>query len=152
MSGRRVVITGVGMVSPLGSDVRTSWAAMLAGKSGISNLTSFDVTKHAVKIGGQIPDFDLSSYISPKDSRRMDDFIRLGLVAGVQAVSDSEIDSSPVDLRRVGVSIGSGIGGINTIETCHDVVINQGPSKVSPFFVPSSIINMVSGHLSLIHI
>ena len=149
MLGRRVVITGVGMVSPLGPDVRTSWAAMLAGKSGISKLTGFDVTKHTVKIGGQIPDFDLSTYISPKDSRRMDNFIQLGLAAGVQAVSDSEIDSSPVDLRRVGVSIGSGIGGINTIETCHDVVINKGPTKVSPFFVPSSIINMVSGHLSI---
>ena len=149
MSSRRVVITGVGMVSPLGADVKTSWDAMLGGKSGISRITSFDVAEHSVKIGGQIPDFDLSKYLSPKESKRMDDFIRLGLVAGVQAVGDSEIDSSAADFKRIGVSIGSGIGGINTIETCRDVVVNKGPTKASPFFVPSSIINMVSGHLSI---
>ena len=149
MSGRRIVITGIGMVSPLGADVKTSWDAMLEGKSGISRITSFDVAEHSVKIGGQIPEFDISSYISAKESKRMDDFIRLGLIAGTQAVTDSEIDLSPIDLKRVGVSIGSGIGGINTIETCHDIVINRGPKKASPFFVPSSIINMVSGHLSI---
>ena len=149
MSSRRVVITGVGMVSPLGEDVKTSWDAMLKGRSGISRITSFDVAEHSVKIGGQIPDFDLSNYLSPKESKRMDDFIRLGLVAGIQAVSDSEIDSSAVDFKRIGVSIGSGIGGINTIETCRDIVVNKGPTKASPFFVPSSIINMVSGHLSI---
>lgn len=149
MSGRRIVITGIGMVSPLGADVKTSWDAMLEGKSGISRITSFDVAEHSVKIGGQIPEFDISSYISAKESKRMDDFIRLGLIAGTQAVTDSEIDLTPIDLKRVGVSIGSGIGGINTIETCHDIVINRGPKKASPFFVPSSIINMVSGHLSI---
>ena len=137
------------MVSPLGADVKTSWDAMLEGKSGISRITSFDVAEHSVKIGGQIPDFDLSNYLSPKESKRMDDFIRLGLVAGIQAVGDSEIDSSAADFKRIGVSIGSGIGGINTIETCRDVVVNKGPTKASPFFVPSSIINMVSGHLSI---
>ena len=110
------------MVSPLGADVKTSWDAMLGGKSGISRITSFDVAEHSVKIGGQIPDFDLSKYLSTKESKRMDDFIRLGLVAGIQAVGDSEVDSSAADFKRIGVSIGSGIGGINTIETCRDVV------------------------------
>ena len=149
MSSRRVVITGIGMVSPLGADVKTSWDAMLEGKSGISRITSFDVAEHSVKIGGQVPKFDISSYIPPKESKRMDDFIRLGLIAGIQAVDDSEIDLPRVNLKRVGVSIGSGIGGINTIEACHDIVVNKGPTRASPFFVPSSIINMVSGHLSI---
>ena len=149
MSSRRVVITGIGMVSPLGADARTSWGAMLEGKSGISRITSFDVAEHSVKIGGQVPKFDISSYIPPKESKRMDDFIRLGLIAGIQAVDDSEIDLPRVNLKRVGVSIGSGIGGINTIEACHDIVVNKGPTRASPFFVPSSIINMVSGHLSI---
>ena len=149
MSSRRVVITGIGMVSPLGADVKTSWEAMLEGKSGISRITSFDVAEHSVKIGGQVPKFDISSYIPPKESKRMDDFIRLGLIAGIQAVDDSEIDLPRVNLKRVGVSIGSGIGGINTIEACHDIVVNKGPTRASPFFVPSSIINMVSGHLSI---
>ena len=146
---RRVVVTGLGMLSPLGVDTETSWAAAVAGRSGISPITSFDTEGYAVRFGGRVPDFDLDAYVNKKEARRMDGFIQHGLVASIQAVEDSGLMTSSPSLDRVGVAFGSGIGGIVTIETCHEVVLSRGPQKVSPFFVPSSIINMVAGHLSI---
>ena len=146
---RRVVVTGLGMLSPLGVDTETSWAAAVAGRSGISPITSFDTEGYAVRFGGRVPDFDLDGYVNKKEARRMDGFIQNGLVASIQAVEDSGLMTSSPSLDRVGVAFGSGIGGIVTIETCHEVVLSRGPQKVSPFFVPSSIINMVAGHLSI---
>ena len=149
MLHRRVVVTGIGMVSPLGADAETSWQAMLQGRSGIGKIDVFDTTEYPVKIGGQVCDLNLSDYIHPKQSRRMDGFIQLGLVAATQAVSDSGVDPEKLNLARAGIAIGSGIGGIRTIEECHEVIRVRGPSRASPFFVPSSIINMVAGHLSI---
>lgn len=146
---RRVVVTGLGMLSPLGVDTETSWASAVAGRSGISPITSFDTEGYAVRFGGRVPDFDLDAYVNKKEARRMDGFIQHGLVASIQAVEDSGLMTSSPSLDRVGVAFGSGIGGIVTIETCHEVVLSRGPQKVSPFFVPSSIINMVAGHLSI---
>ena len=146
---RRVVVTGLGMLSPLGVDTETSWASVVAGRSGISPITSFDTEGYAVRFGGRVPDFDLDAYVNKKEARRMDGFIQHGLVASIQAVEDSGLMTSSPSLDRVGVAFGSGIGGIVTIETCHEVVLSRGPQKVSPFFVPSSIINMVAGHLSI---
>ena len=146
---RRVVVTGLGMLSPLGVDTETSWASAVAGRSGISPITSFDTEGYAVRFGGRVPDFDLDAYVTKKEARRMDGFIQHGLVASIQAVEDSGLMTSSPSLDRVGVAFGSGIGGIVTIETCHEVVLSRGPQKVSPFFVPSSIINMVAGHLSI---
>ena len=146
---RRVVVTGLGMLSPLGVDTETSWASAVAGRSGISPITRFDTEGYAVRFGGRVPDFDLDAYVTKKEARRMDGFIQHGLVASIQAVEDSGLMTSSPSLDRVGVAFGSGIGGIVTIETCHEVVLSRGPQKVSPFFVPSSIINMVAGHLSI---
>ena len=137
------------MLSPLGVDTETSWASAVAGRSGISPITSFDTEGYAVRFGGRVPDFDLDAYVTKKEARRMDGFIQHGLVASIQAVEDSGLMTSSPSLDRVGVAFGSGIGGIVTIETCHEVVLSRGPQKVSPFFVPSSIINMVAGHLSI---
>ena len=146
---RRVVVTGLGMLSPLGVDTETSWASAVAGRSGISPITRFDTEGYAVRFGGRVPDFDLDAYVTKKEARRMDGFIQHGLVASIQAIEDSGLMTSSPSLDRVGVAFGSGIGGIVTIETCHEVVLSRGPQKVSPFFVPSSIINMVAGHLSI---
>ena len=151
MSKRRVVVTGLGMLSPLGASVETSWEGLTAGRSGIAPITAFDTDSYPVRFGGAVPDFDMSSYLPAKEARRMDGFIQWGLAAGIQAIRHSGLEDSDSDLSRVGVAMGSGIGGINTIETCHQVLLDRGPNKVSPFFVPSSIINMVSGHLSIMY-
>ena len=151
MSKRRVVVTGLGMLSPLGASVETSWEGLTAGRSGIAPITAFDTDSYPVRFGGAVPDFDMSSYLPAKEARRMDGFIQWGLAAGIQAIRHSGLENSDSDLSRVGVAMGSGIGGINTIETCHQVLLDRGPNKVSPFFVPSSIINMVSGHLSIMY-
>ena len=151
MSKRRVVVTGLGMLSPLGASVETSWEGLTAGRSGIGPITAFDADSYPVRFGGAVPDFDMSSYLPAKEARRMDGFIQWGLAAGIQAIRHSGLEDSDSDLSRVGVAMGSGIGGINTIETCHQVLLDRGPNKVSPFFVPSSIINMVSGHLSIMY-
>lgn len=149
MNKRRVVITGIGMMTPLGATVNDSWSGLLAGRSGISTITSFDTEGYPVRIGGAVPDFDIAQYIPPKEARRMDGFIQFGLVAGIQAMKDSGIEVNDENRTRIGVAVGSGIGGIVTIEACHDVVLSRGPGRVSPFFVPSSIINMIAGHLSI---
>ncbi len=151
MKSRRVVVTGIGMISPLGSTKESSWEGMLAGKSGIGPITAFDASEYPVRFGGAVPEFDISEYISPKEARRMDGFIQFGLVTGVQAMRDSGLEVTDENRHRMGVAVGSGIGGIVTIETCHEVVESRGPGRVSPFFVPSCIINMVAGHLSIMY-
>ena len=151
MSKRRVVVTGLGMLSPLGASVETSWEGLTAARSGIAPIAAFDADSFPVRFGGAVPEFDMSSYLPAKEARRMDGFIQWGLAAGIQAIRHSGLEDSDSDLSRVGVAMGSGIGGINTIETCHQVLLDRGPNKVSPFFVPSSIINMVSGHLSIMY-
>lgn len=151
MSKRRVVVTGMGMLTPLGVDLESSWQGLTAGKSGIAPIQSFDTTDYSVRFGGHVPEFDISGYLPPKEARRMDGFMQFGLVAGIQAMRDSGLEVTDENRDRIGVAVGSGIGGIVTIETCHDVVNSRGPAKVSPFFVPSCIINMIAGHLSIMY-
>ncbi len=151
MSKRRVVVTGMGMLTPLGVDLESSWQGLTAGKSGIAPIESFDTTDYPVRFGGHVPEFDISEYLPPKEARRMDGFMQFGLVAGIQAMRDSGLEVTDENRDRIGVAVGSGIGGIVTIETCHDVVNSRGPTKVSPFFVPSCIINMIAGHLSIMY-
>tara|TARA_B100000780_G_scaffold123323_1_gene86498 strand:- start:940 stop:2172 length:1233 start_codon:yes stop_codon:yes gene_type:complete len=145
---RRVVVTGLGLVSPLGNDVNSSWNACA---NGISGITTFDnkIDNSPVTIGGRVKDLDLSSYLDPKDSRRLDTFIQYGVIAASQAINDSGFLDSATDLNRVGVNFGSGIGGIETIENNHKLFLEKGYRKVSPFFVPGSIINMTSGFISI---
>ncbi|MEO2175292.1 MAG: beta-ketoacyl-ACP synthase II [bacterium] len=149
MNNRRVVITGMGMLSPLGASLDTSWEGLIAGKSGITPITSFDTEGYPVRFGGAVPEFDMDAYLSPKEARRMDGFIQFGMVAGIQAMKDSGLEVTDENRHRIGVAVGSGIGGIVTIETCYDIVLNRGPKKVTPCFVPSCIINMVAGQLSI---
>lgn len=151
MKNRRVVVTGMGMLSPLGASLESSWEGLTAGKSGISPIETFDTEGFPVRFGGAVPEFDLEEYISKKEARRMDGFIQFGLVTGIQAMKDSGLEVTDENRHRIGVAVGSGIGGISTIETCHDIVVNRGPNKVTPFFVPSCIINMVAGHLSIMY-
>ena len=146
---RRVVITGMGMVAPVGLTVAECWQNILAGNSGIGPITAFDVSDFSVRIGGSVKDFDVTQYISSKDARKMDTFIHYGLAAGIQAVEDAGLEVSEENAGRIGVAIGSGIGGLPGIESGYDAYLKGGPRKISPFFVPSNIINMVSGHLSI---
>ena len=150
MSKRRVVVTGLGMVSPVGSTVASAWDAVLRGESGIGPVTRFDVSAFPARFGGQVRDFDVSQYISPKEARRMDDFMHYGVAAGMQAVTDSGIDFSKTDAGMCGAVCGAGIGGLWTIENEYeDYLEAKNPRKISPFFVPATIINMISGHLSI---
>jgi len=149
MSKKRVVITGLGIVSPVGNTVNDAWNNILAGKSGITNITAIDTTDQAVKFGGTIKEFDVSDYISPKDAKKMDIFIHYGMAAGIQAVEDSGIEANEKNADRIGVAIGAGVGGLGTIEATADLFREKGPRRISPFFVPSSIINMISGNLSI---
>ena len=150
MARRRVVVTGLGIVSPVGNTVEEAWQNILAGRSGIAPITKFDTSTFPVKFAGEIKNFDITSYISAKDARRMDDFIHFGLAAGIQAVRDAGLDKEgAADPERVGVAIGSGIGGLPLIERTKEEYIAGGVRKVSPFFVPGSIINMISGNLSI---
>ena len=151
MNNRRVVITGMGMITPLGASLESSWEGLTAGKSGIGPIESFDTTDFPVRFGGAVPEFDIGEYIAPKEARRMDGFIQYGLVTGIQAMKDSGLEVTDENRHRIGVAVGSGIGGITTIETCYDIVVNRGPKKVTPFFVPSCIINMIAGHLSIMY-
>jgi 3-oxoacyl-[acyl-carrier-protein] synthase II len=146
---RRVVVTGMGLVSPLGNDVQSSWSAALAGQSGVVPITAFDAGLYSTRFGGTIKNLDPSSWISAKELKKMDPFIHYGLVAALQAWQDSGLTVTEANAPRMGVSMGSGIGGIGTIEQQHDVLLASGPRRISPFFVPSSIINMISGHLSI---
>jgi len=148
LNGRRVVITGLGLVTPLGNDVETSWSALKDGKSGINLIEHFDTTDFSTRIGGSIKNFNSDIYLPAKDARRMDVFIQYGLAAGSQAMTDSGLDSN-FDPERFGVAVGSGIGGITSIEDSSELIRNGSYRKVSPFFVPGSIINMISGTLSI---
>lgn len=149
MSRRRVVVTGLGVVCPVGNTVSDAWSAILAGKSGIGRITHFDASPLASQIAGEVKNFDVGAYISPKDIRRMDRFIHLGMVAGIQAIRDSGLQISDANATRIGVNIGSGIGGLPMIEDTHNDVLKGGPRKISPFFIPGTIINMISGNLSI---
>jgi 3-oxoacyl-[acyl-carrier-protein] synthase II len=150
VSKRRVVVTGLGLVSPVGSTVRSAWDAVLRGESGIAPITRFDVSAFPVRIGGAVRDFDVSQYIPPKEARRMDEFMHYGVAAGVQAVTDSGLDFAKADATRCGAVCGAGIGGLGTIEAEYGEYLKaNNPRKISPFFVPATIINMIAGHLSI---
>ena len=149
MSSRRVVVTGLGLLTPLGNDVNTSWEAIKNGKSGIRALDHFDVSSFSTRIGGAIKGFDCNEFMEPKEARRMDEFMQYGIAAGVQAIDDSGLSESSFNPERAGVAIGSGIGGIKTIEETSLQIRDSGPRKISPFFVPGSIINMIGGNLSI---
>lgn len=150
MSKRRVVVTGLGIVSPVGNDVRSAWGSILAGRSGIAPVTRFDTTKFPTHFGGEIRELDLAQYMSPKEARRMDAFMQYGVVAGVQAMRDSGLAVTEANSPRIGVLMGSGMGGLESIEDTYNKFLEtHSPKKVSPFFIPASIINLVSGHLSI---
>ncbi len=149
MSKRRVVVTGMGMLSPVGNTVESSWKALLEGQSGIVNIEHFDATNFSTRFAGLVKDFDCTEYMSKKDARKMDLFIQYGVAAGMQAIDDSGLQITEENAARVGVAIGSGIGGLELIESGHTALVEKGPRKVSPFFVPSTIVNMVAGNLSI---
>ncbi len=148
---RRVVITGIGCVTPLGNNVKQTWQAILAGKSGIAPLTRFDTSAFSVKFGGEIKNFDITNFILAKEAKKMDPFIHYGIAAGTEALQDSGLVITQQNAPMIGTSIGSGIGGIASIEKQCGILAKSGPRRVSPFFVPSSIINMVSGNFSILH-
>jgi 3-oxoacyl-[acyl-carrier-protein] synthase II len=149
MKGQRVVVTGMGMVSPLGLDVGTSWEAICAGISGAAPITRFDASAFSTQFSASVKDFSVEGYIPPKDAKRMDEFVQFGMVAGIQALRDSGLEITAENCDRVGCAIGSGIGGIGQIEKNTEIVRTSGPRKISPFFVPGAIINMISGNLSV---
>lgn len=151
MSRRRVVITGLGIVSPVGIGLAENWSSIVAGKSGISGITFFDPSALSSKIAGEVKGFDPAQYLSAKEIRRMDRFIHLGLAAGIEAIKDSGIEVTTGNAERIGVNIGSGIGGLPMIEDSHSALLKGGPRKISPFFIPSVIINMISGNLSIMY-
>lgn len=149
MIGRRVVVTGLGMVSPVGNTVGETWENILAGKSGVAPIDTFDVSAYNTRFSACVKDFDISEYLTPKESRKLDVFVQYGMAAGMQAMTDSGLEVNEENAPRIGCSIGSGIGGIGQIEKNADILRNSGPRKISPFFVPGSIINMISGNLSV---
>ena len=151
MSKRRVVVTGLGIISPVGNDVATAWDNVLKGVSGIGPVTHFDATAYATRIAGQVRDFDAAQWIAPKEIKKMDPFIHYGIAAGTQALRDAGLEVTEANAPRIGVAVAAGIGGLHTIEHTSIELHEKGPRRVSPFFVPSSIINMVSGHLSIMY-
>lgn len=151
MSKRRVVVTGLGMVTPVGNNVDETWKNILAGKSGIALIDHFDTTDFSTRIGGSIRNLELDDYIPRKEQKKMDPFIHYGLAAGIQAIQDSGLEVTEENATRIGVAIGSGIGGLPGIEKGTKMFAKGGPRKISPFFVPSNIINMISGHLSIMY-
>ncbi len=151
MSKRRVVVTGLGMLSPVGNTVESTWNALLAGQSGISLIDHFDTTAYATKFAGLVKNFNSEDFISRKDARKMDAFIQYGIAAGMQAMQDAGLDITEANASRIGAAIGSGIGGLGLIEENHSSLVNGGPRKISPFFVPSTIVNMIAGHLTIMY-
>lgn len=149
MSRRRVVVTGLGLVSPVGNNVLDSWNAILAGTSGIGPITRFDASALKARIAGEVKGFNVTDYLSPKEARRMDVFIHYGMAAGIQAFRESGLVVTEENAHRIGVNIGSGIGGLPMIEDTHNDYLDSGPRKISPFFIPGTIINMISGNLSI---
>lgn len=151
MSKRRVVVTGLGIVCPVGSSIEKAWENVLAGRSGISKIDSFDANAFSVRISGAVRDFNADAYIKPKDQKKMDPFIHYGIGAGVQAIDDAGLEVNEENAHRIGVAIGSGIGGLPGIEKSYEGYMKGGPRRISPFFVPSNIINMASGNLSIMY-
>ena len=149
MSKKRVVVTGLGMITPVGNDVETGWRNILAGQSGIGPIETFDVSAYSTRFGGGIKGFEVERYFDAKEARKMDTFIQYGMAAAMQAIADSGLTVTEENADRIGAAIGSGVGGMNNIEKCHDVILQSGPRRVSPFFVPGSIINMIAGNLSI---
>lgn len=149
MIGRRVVVTGMGAVTSVGHTVEASWESILAGKSGAADITAFDVSAYSTRFSASVRDFDVSPYLSPKEARKLDVFVQYGMAAGIQAMQDAGLEISDANATRIGCAIGSGIGGIGQIEKNTEIVNSAGPRKISPFFVPGSIINMISGNLSV---
>lgn len=150
MNKRRIVVTGLGVVSPVGIGVKTAWDNIIAGRSGIAQITKFDASAFTTSIAGEVKDFNVEDFIPAKDARRMDAFIQYGLAAAIEAVKDSGIVATEENAERIGVSIGSGIGGMQNIEDTDILYQASGPRKISPFFIPGTIINMISGNLSII--
>ncbi len=146
---RRVVITGLGCVAPVGNTVSTAWDALIAGQSGIATITKFDATPFSTHFAGEVKGFNVEDYMPGKEARHMDTFIHYGMAAGIQAMQDSGLEVTETNAERIGVIVGSGIGGLPMIEETHAELTNRGPRRISPFFVPASIINMISGHLSI---
>nr|WP_232355985.1 beta-ketoacyl-ACP synthase II [Burkholderia vietnamiensis] len=149
VSRRRVVVTGLGLISPVGNNVADGWANLVAGKSGIATVTKFDASNLACHFAGEVKGFNVEEYIPAKEARGMDTFIHYGIAAGVQAIRDSGLEVNEANAERIGVLVGSGIGGLPMIEDTHQTYVDRGPRRISPFFVPGSIINMISGHLSI---
>ena len=146
MSKRRVVVTGLGCISPLGNSVKATWEGILAGRSGVNLIENFDTEKFSTRFAAQVKDFDPALYMNPKDTKKMDGFIQYGYAAAVEAIRDSGITATDENAARIGVAIGSGIGGLDTIEKNFSAMLKAGPRRVSPFFVPAAIINMISGN------
>ena len=149
MSKRRVVVTGMGMLSPLANNVEDTWAGILQGKSGIGPIEHYDISNHATRFAGLIKDFDVEAYFPKKEARKMDKFIQYGIAAAMQSIADSGLEVTDANAHRIGVAMGSGIGGIENIEANHQLMLDRGPRKVSPFVIPGSIINMISGNISI---
>jgi len=151
MSRRRVVVTGLGLISPVGNDIATGWGNLVAGRSGIGRITRFDASAFTSQIAGEVKDFKVDDWMPAKEARHFDTFIHYGIAASSQAVRDAGITADNTNPERVGVIVGSGIGGLPMIEDNHTELVNRGPRRVSPFFVPGSIVNMVSGQVSIMH-
>ena len=151
MSRRRVVVTGLGIVCPVGNGVEQAWSNIQAGKSGITRITRFDASPFASQIAGEVKDFDIGTVLTPKEARRVDVFIHYGIAAAAQAIKDAGLEPHPKDAERVGLNVGSGIGGLALIEDTHKAMLEGGPRKISPFFIPGAIINMISGNLSIMY-
>jgi 3-oxoacyl-[acyl-carrier-protein] synthase II len=151
LARRRVVVTGLGIVSPVGIGITDAWASIVAGKSGITRISRFDPAAYSSQIAGEVKGFDVSRYLPAKEARRFDTFIHYGLAASIEALKDSGLDLEKVNREQVGACVGSGIGGLPLIEETHNAVLAGGPRKISPFFVPGSIINMISGQLSIMY-
>jgi 3-oxoacyl-[acyl-carrier-protein] synthase II len=149
MSRRRVVVTGLGVVSPVGNDVATTWSSLVSGTSGIAPVSRFDASAFSCRFAGEVKGFDIEQYLPAKEARHMDTFIHYGLAAGLQAWKDCGLEATEANAERLGVVVGSGIGGLPMIESTHAELAARGPRRISPFFVPASIINMISGHLSI---
>ena len=151
MSKRRVVVTGLGIISPVGNTIPEAWENLVAGRTGIARIERFDPSPFASQMAGEVKNFDVDQYLNPKEARRMDTFIQYGMAAGIQAIRDSGIEITDANAERIGINIGSGIGGLPLIEETHTLLQESGPRKISPFFIPGSIINMISGNLSILY-